>query len=400
MHDILSEITKVIIPGMKMLLKQKALPEGSKELYSVEEAVDKIEDLYNKFTTERTQAVNRHKDEFKKYVDETVRAELLESYLEPDPKDPSKMVMKELSDKEVGMLKRMYLQQLYRYMDMLWAQRSGENVGVWGPRDSKYYSQVFEALKDMGGVKTNRKLMNLLSALKAEVRSEVGAEPGSVTSVRYKSQQLEEDRKKIEQGFKEQGMDPEKNSYYRELRKNIDALKTKEKEIKDIIDEMKLISEADYISKIREGLRMKLKEMPEETRADTPMPGAEIEKKELEKKERLESNRKEHIKKLENKKVSVLKKLDKVEAKQSEIKADVDLFTKKSDSIRYRLLNLLSGKTTPVTEPPGTHREPVEEPTPIEKSAYTKDHRDFNLRILYGSEMQRVMAEMLAQSVK
>lgn len=393
MHDTLSELTKVIIPGMKMLLKQKALPEGSKELYAIEEAVDKIEDLLNKFTTQRTQVVNRHKEEFKKYVDETVRAELLESYLEPDPKDPSKMVMKELSKKEVDMLKRMYLQQLYRYMDDLWIQRSGQNVSVWGPRDRTYYNQVFKKFRDIGGTKSNKKLMSVLRALKAEVR----ADDGAVTGVRYKSQQLEEDRKKIEEGFKEQGIDPQKNAYYRDLVETIDNLKNKEKQIKVIFDKMKLISEAEYISRIREGLRTKLEGMPEETKADVPVPGAEIEKKQLEKKERLESRRKEHTEELKKKKMSVLKDLDEVESKESEIKVDVDRFTKKAESIRYRLFNLLSKEITPMTKPPGA---PLEEPVPTEKSAYTKDHPDFNLRILYGSEMQEVIAEMLSQSLK
>jgi hypothetical protein len=203
------------------------------------------------YTEERTRIKNRIDDELRKHGESLNKIKELSEFIDPKTDE-----FIDFSEKEKDILKRVFLRQVYKYLDALWSQSQAKMMTTLGERDKEHYNNVWRSFKDYSGIKSNRKLINLLQVYRADIKADASDE---VKGIYLKSQQLEDRKKELEKGIRDLGLDPSKNEDVKELTKSIADMREKEKVLDIIFNEMLKGSELSYISKIRENLREKAK---------------------------------------------------------------------------------------------------------------------------------------------
>jgi hypothetical protein len=352
-----------IIPGLKALLKQQVeIPGGTGNIITtLEDAVPTLENLMQEYSSENVKIKNRLEDEAKKYEGTLNKIRGLEEFINPKTGE-----FIDFTDQEKDMLKRLFLRQLYRSLDDLWAQIPAQIMPSMGPRDSEYYNNVWRAYKDFSGVKSNRRLMNFMNLVKADIRAK--DTPGGEFEIKgmfLKSQQLEKRKEELERGVRELGLDPEKNKDIQELNGLIASMKKKERVVDKVFDKMLEGAELSYISKIRASLRDKMKAYAKD-------------KEDQELIEELPTKTKEEkaAKAVSSEVDNMLTTVEKSKFTPS-FKEDVDKTVARAESLIASLEKELSkGEWS------------------IESSSY-RNHKLFNPRILYGSTMQATIKDLL-----
>ena len=351
-----------IIPGLKSLLQQKVeIPGGEKVVTNLEDALMTLDNLMQSYSSENLKLKNRLEDESRRYGDTLNKIKGLEEFINPETGE-----FVDFTDKEKDILKRTFLRQLYKALDALWSQIPATMLPTMGPRDSEHYNNVWRAFKDMGGAKSNRRLVNFLSIMKTEIRAE-NIDGENVKRIYLKSQQLEDRKQELEKGLRDLGLDPEKNKEIQDLTALIDAMKQKEKAIDKIFDEMLKGAELKYISKIRANLRDQIK-------------SSSIDPEEKELIESYEAKGKKKDEEIVSESVGdVDKMLEKTENPKVVplIKSTIDNIVEKADrTIQSLEAELKKGGWS------------------IESSSY-RNHNLFNSKILYGSTMQKAIKDMI-----
>ena len=360
--DYVRALQEQIIPGLKSLLKQQVqIPGGEKIVTNLENSLMTLDNLMQSYSSENLKLKNRLEDESRRYGDTLNKIKGLEEFINPETGE-----FIDFTDKEKDILKRTFLRQLYKALDALWSQVPATMLPTMGPRDSEHYNNVWKAFKDMGGAKSNRRLISFLSLMKAEVRADK-VDGENVNRIYLKSQQLEHRKQELEKGLRDLGLDPEKNKEIQELTSLIASMKEKEKAIDKIFNEMLKGAELKYISKIRENLREQMK---------TTVGGTED--KELI--ENYEAKGKKKDEEIVNESVEdVDKMLEKTENPKVVplIKNTVDTIVAKAEkTIQSLEAELKKGGWS------------------IESSSY-RNHNLFNSKILYGATMQKAIKDML-----
>lgn len=368
--DIPNYVTAIkaeIIPGLKGLLKQKVRIPGLVNITtSLEDAVQTLDDLMTNYSSARVKLKNRIDAELKRHNISLSKIKELSEFIDPKT---GKFI--DFTDKEKEILKRVFLRQVYKYLDELWSQSQARMHPTMGERSPDFYNNVWQSFKNYSGVKSNRKFMSILNTYKAETKAD---EYDDVKRIYLKSQQLEDKKKELEKGLSDLGLDPARNNDIKELNKSIAEVRDKEKIIDRIFDEMFKGTELSYISKIRDSLREKAKVDQKDSEIEEYAPSAPVPKEKKEKDEEA-SELKEVAKDVER----VINKIDdKLKSKEiPDISATMDKLTEKAQSSIRNIEEILQKGEWSI------------------KSAFYKNNRLYNPNILYGSVMQSAMKNML-----
>jgi len=411
-----------ILPGLKSLLKQRVDLERDdkvktgKLVTSLETALDDLEALMKAYTDERTWVINAMEHQQKLYGRAYDKITQVGEFFDPKT---GKLI--DFTDKEKDILKRLFFRQIYKSLDALWSQKPAKDIGTMGERTSPagigesheddHYTNVWKAFKNYGGVKSNRKLMSLLSAVKAENRPE-GDQPG----IRFKSQEYKKKKRDLIKAYKDLGLSPyfvskkdrpmrpevedkivEKTDVpmtseekfrsgakdmeekfqnsIKALDAKIEVMERKEADVKKIFDEMSRGFEMTYVTRIRDELRSKAKVFENDSEVDEFVPSF------VEKKKNRKEEREEEIAAIKKKMSETDQKLEKTDEKGVMI-SDTDIAD--ADSLIGRLDALIKNyEATQKKETPG-----------VTKESYRND-RGFNANILYGRVMQSAINDML-----
>ena len=266
--------------------------------------------------------------------------------------DPETGEYKGLGPDEIAGLKKLFFKELYRYLDGYWSSRVGENISVFGKRNTEWYNNVFRTFKNVADVRSNRKLMTLLNKYKEATQSEFPKD----ASVRLnRIQALQEKLDSFARGLKDQtnlkgqAIDPTRSAEYNELLTKLNNYKAQAEQIDTVFRNMASTVMLDIHDKTEKKIGEKMGE-------DKPSATADLSKKTDQKLE-------ESVGVME---ASLEKAIELEEGlKQAEIMVE---------SLE---------KTVPAV------------PAPTTKTAYDRSHPDFDLKILYGSVMQKTIASML-----
>jgi DNA-binding transcriptional regulator YhcF (GntR family) len=248
-----SRLREEIIPGLKKLLKEEisikgtgnAEVESAKEtIVSLENAAEKLEELIQEYFSK----VNKIKADYtkllKRAVDVKYKIGEAEEFLEPTKEG---ITVSGFSDREKEIMKRIFYMQMYKMLDIMWSRAQLQAVPVMGERNLPNYDKVWEAFKKISGIKSNRKILGILSAIRADVR----IDRDEITGIRKKSQALKIQRAELAKRYKELGEDPNKKEPILDLDKLISAVEEKEKFVKKMFTTMKQTVDLSYLSKVK-----------------------------------------------------------------------------------------------------------------------------------------------------
>jgi hypothetical protein len=356
-----------IIPGLKGLLKQKVRIPGLQNITtSLEDGVKTLDDLMMGYSSNRAKLKNRIDSEIKRHNISLSKVKELSEFIDPQT---GKFI--DFTDKEKEILKRVFMRQVYKYLDELWSQSQAKMHPTMGERSTDFYNNVWQSFKDYSGVKSNKKLMSILHTYKAETKSD-GVD--DVKRIYLKSQQLWDKKQELEKGLRDLGLDPARNSDIIELNKSIVEIKEKEKVIERIFDEMFKGTELSYISKIRESLREKAKVDQKDSEVEEYAPTAPVPKEKKEKDQEASE-----LKEVANDVERVINKIDdKLKSKEMpNVSSAMDRLTQKAQNSISSIEEILKKGEWSI------------------KSALYKSNRLFNPNILYGSVMQSAIKNML-----
>lgn len=364
--DYVAALKAEIIPGLRGLLKQKVkIPGLMNVTTNLEDAVQTLDNLMDSYTSARTKLKNRIDTEIKNQGISLTKIKEVSEFL-----DPKTGEFIDFSDKEKDILKRVFMRQVYKYLDELWSQKQSQMHPTMGERSTDYYNNIWKSFREFSGIKSNKKFISILNTLKAETRADTSDD---VNRIYLKSQQLEARKKELEQGVKDLGLDPKKNKDIKELEESIAKIQEKEKIIDRIFNEMLKGSELQYISKIRAGLREKANVTEKDTELEEYAPTAPIIKQKKEEEEKSEIN--DVVKDV----TVLIDKIDEgLKAKGiPNIEAAMDkLITKSNESIKNLEDILKQGKWE------------------IKSAAYRNDN-NFNINILHSPLMQSTIRNLL-----
>lgn len=252
--NLVESLKNQIIPGLDKLLKTDV--ELSKEqgiVANLDNAVQKLDDLMQEYTSKRTQLLNRldflAKDRQKQM--DIIRD--FEGYFDPETGE-----YKGISEKEKKIMTRFFLRILYKHLDELWSQIPGKAYLVTGERHEPNYLRVWKRFQNIAGPSSNRQLMSLLSAIKADIRPD---EKDFSKRIKFKGDELKVKYDRLAKRYEEMGRNPEGSEELKDLLKMINWLKEKEKSVDKVFAFMRKTSDLDYLSNIREALREKSKEV-------------------------------------------------------------------------------------------------------------------------------------------
>jgi hypothetical protein len=380
-----------------------------------EEELYKYQELISKYT--------RQKEDTKKRLDGLKQElEYINSLYDSETGE-----FQGLKSEEIDNMKKIFLRMLYKELEGYWATRVGKDLSVFGERDTEYYNKVFDVFRNVARARSNNKIIGLINKLKEETRSDFDDfanklksralekrvetlikkykefSKNKVNALSLKREEIadklrslgkdvksNESIKKLDEKIQEL-QNPESNKTIKDLQNQIKVLKSKEEQIKHLYNEMAGVAQMQISLDAEKNIMDQVKDM-----ADT----ADI--------------------KISNK---VGEKLDKKVEKGLDQVADnfedeVDGLIKSADILNKVETTLSNGeKALGITVPEYEVEKPREEPTvekprekprekptveestiekPIEeKTAYTKEHPDFNLNILYGNYMQKKIAEFI-----
>lgn len=360
-----------------------------------EEELHKYQELISKYT--------RQKEDAKKRLDGLKQElEYIDSLYDSETGE-----FQGLKPEEIDNMKKLFLRMLYKELEGYWATKVGKDISVFGERDTEYYNKVFDVFRDVAKARSNNKIIGLINKYKEETRSDFDDFANKLKSKalekrvavlikRYKEfskdkvDALSVKREEIADKLRSLGKDvesnesikkldakiqelqnPESNKTIKDLQDQILVLRAKEEQLKHLYNEMAGVAQMQISSDAQKEILEQVKGMEETA-------GIKISDK-------------------------VGEKLDqKVEKKMEEVannfEKEIDDLIESADILGKVETTLSNGeKALGIMEPEYEVEktvEPVKEPT-VEKTAYTKDHPDFNLNILYGDYMQKKIAEFI-----
>jgi len=329
-----------------------------------ESTLDEYSQLISKYTNQRDDAVNRQQY-LKQEVDH-----LNELF------DPATGEFKGLDPEEISNIKGIFLRMIYRDLERYWATKVGKDLSVFGERDSEWYNNVFRTFKQVAGIRSNKKMLGLVNKYKQETRSDFD----DIIN-RTKSQQLEKDRDKLLKGYEFFEADPNFSSRLKDLNTRIDTLKKQEKEMDRIFNIMGAASSVALQADFEAMLRKRIGELDVESSAtgkETSDSGLKETKVDLNKKTDEETNK--ALDELEKAIPTIAENAQEVIEAEKDLTAIKILVERERDTVKEEVPESLTNAV------PG-------------RLAYDKNHRDFNLNILYGSHMQSKIAEMLSDEI-
>jgi len=409
-----------MIPAIDAYKKQIVNIGG--DTVKLEDTVLRFEKLLLEYQNKFIRYFNERDEAIDRAVDIRKKIKFLEDLFDPETGE-----FKGMAKEEIENLKKVFLRMLYKEIESYWATQVGKNISVFGERDTEWYNNVYRTFKNLASVRGNKKYLGLISRLKQETRSDFD----DVVN-RLKSSELEKRMEFIIKRYRELGGNPDKSESLDLLKKRIEALKSKEDQIKKIFNEMAEAVQVGIDSKLEESLsekfpgkpRMKVdlkKRMDEETddvisimdREFVDILGAD---KDLKKVETILEKGEEKLG-IDRDKVSieeVFRSLEGISTLSSEVIQDsVDKYKKgqiNAEKATDLILNNLDNADYH-TRPQDKIRKYVKEhgneslvkslsETPVEKIAYNKLHKDYNHRILYGSVLQGKIQELLVEDMK
>jgi hypothetical protein len=257
-----------------------------------------------------------------------------------------------LRKEELDNLKGVFFKILYKYLDTYWSSRVGKNINVFGERDNNWYNNVYRTFKNLGATRSNKKLMTLLNKYKEGTQSEF---PKDVTIRLSRIKALEDRIANIYRGYKDQGLDVQRNPEYQDLTTRLNNLKAQANQIDVVFRNMAGTVLTDIHANAEKSVKDKIPE--DKPASDT----------------KLDEKASEYV---DTTRASLEPALQAV--------SDEDTINK-AEQVAAMLENKI-GIQPPSPEAPAAA-------TP--KTAYDRSHRDFDLKILYGSVMQRKIAEMI-----
>jgi len=346
--DRIEELDK-LIPVLDTYRKQ--LVEVGDEAIPYRDLVVKFEDTLHRYQEELRKYTNQRDDAVEKSKGLRQELRLLGSLF-----DLETGKFKGLAPEEVQNMKNLFFRMLYKQMDSYWSSRVGKNIAVFGERDTTWYDNVYRTFRNLAGVRSDRKLMTLLNKYKEVTKSEF---PTDASNRPNRIQDLVNRRAEVLKRFQERGVDPARSEYVKELNTRISYLEGQKGQINKIFNEMAAAVEAEMHGKVEKAIKSKITEEQPESKAD------------LDKK--------------------VTEATNKVTAMWED---ELDALVKTEDVLRQTEDILAKGEAKLNIAKPV---EPTPEATP--KTAYDKNHRDFDAKILYGSHMQAVLAKMIEKSV-
>lgn len=325
-----------------------------------EETLSDYQELLTKYTKQRDAAVDRV----------AYLQQMLDHYNEMYDSETGEF--KGLDPEEIANLKAIFIRMLYRDLDRYWSTKVGKDLSVFGERDTNWYNNVFQTFKKVAKARSNKKMLALVNKYKQETRSDFDD-----MANRFKSQQLEKERDKLLEGFKEFGVNPEISTRIKDLNTRIETLKKQEEQIKRIFEFMGTASLVDMQAEFEEKLRERAQELGAKANSEETLKPSKAKLG-----EKADEKVNEAIEKLE-------KELPVIDDHAQEV-AEAE-----KDIVALKGMREERGEPVIKKKPEG----PDEGAVPV-KVAYGKDHRDFNLRILYGSYMQQKIAEMLSDEIR
>jgi hypothetical protein len=284
--------------------------------------------------------------------------------------DPTTGDFKGFDKEETENLKGIFLRMLYRDMERYWSTKVGKDLSVFGDRDTDWYNNVFNTFKSVASTRSNKKMLGLVNRYKQETRSDFD----DVVN-RTKSQQLEKDRDALLEGYKSFDLNPEISSRLKDLNTRIETLKKQEKQIDRVFDFMGKASSVALQADFEKKLHDRAQELAAKGDAE------------------------DTVKKT---KVDLSKKTDEAtEEALDELDKNIPVLAENADEVAaakkdLEEIKVMLPERSPVTEPSVT---PAPSGTPAQKLAYDKNHRDFNLKILYGPHMQAKIAELMQKEL-
>lgn len=250
--DLVGSLRNQVLPGLKNILTQQVEimgPEGERIVTNLESATQDLDDMMHEYTERRVKLLNRLGDLVRQREEKMDALRDWEGFIDPETGEYTGM-----SDKEKKILTRFFLRLLYRYLDELWAKMPGRQFAVTGEREDPNYYNVWKRFQNIAGPKSNRQLMSILSAIKADIRPD---ERDSSKKIRFKGDELQAKYDRLAKRFKEMDQDPEDSEEMRDLKKMIKWLKEKEKAVDKVFAHMRRTSDLDYLAEIKNALREK-----------------------------------------------------------------------------------------------------------------------------------------------
>lgn len=346
-----------------------------KQLVPFEETMNKFEELLFEYQDLVRKFTNQRNDTEKRISDLQQHVQDLKGLFDEEGK------FKGMSPEKLKSLKNIFLRMLYRDLESYWASNVGQQLSVFGERATDWYNNVYHTFKEVAKSRSNKKMLGMINKFKKETRSEMDD-----IVHRTKAQELEDERDELVKTLTEMGIDPEKSPRLSErlktLNTRIETIRKQEKQIDQVFNFMGAASIVSMQADFEEMLRKKIKKLDNEVKQEMAAKGKEPE--DYQKDEELAI---QDVDLNDEAQQEVDKAIDQVEKSLPvlvENKKDVDEAEQIISAMREE-----RGEPEITKKPEG----PV-------KVAYDKNHRDFNLNILYGSFMQNIIASMIAEEIK
>jgi len=290
-----------------------------------------------------------------------------------------------------------YMEQLYKELDEKWTTAVGTNA-LFGRKEGPKYEIMFNTLKNLGAVRSNRLLMNQLSDLKQVLRSKFM----EYRKYKDREEELEAEIERTEGLYKDVGEDP--SHLIKEMKDEIETLKNqkilKEKIFRRMLDAISLEERANILQGVYQ-IGVNKGDLDEDSKK-------EMEEQVDKLREEAQKNLTELVKNPEIKKDLAELKTDasknkdqtapnlKAEVSDTEvengIKDMLSELTKKSKPYEEELIQgieLRKQKREEAQKSLGQKQKPS-------KESYTDYRKDpnFNAKLLYGSLMQETILKM------
>jgi DNA repair exonuclease SbcCD ATPase subunit len=389
--EILDERLLKIEKLMKALEAYKNMPiiNIGGEKVSFRDIVNKFEDLIIEYTGILKKLTNQREDAIKKLNSLKQQYDYLKTLFDPETGE-----FKGFSKEEIENFKGIFLRMLYRDLDRYWATKVGKNLVVFGERDTDWYNNVYNTFKNLADIKSNRKTISLLNKYKQEIKADLDdvASRLKIDELKkrlkniietYKEisksklEKLKKEKNDLYEELKKEGRDPEVNPRIKKLNEDIIYLSkygvdpTKNETVRDLINRIELLE------KQKENIDRLFKIMGAAS-------AAALHKE-------FEQTLKEKIKKFtKGEEIPEIEAKLEDKAEQYMEKATEELEKNKDDIIKID--DILNSVETSI--------EKGEMKLGLKKVAvYNKNHPDFNMRILYGSLIQKTIEDMLEKEL-
>jgi hypothetical protein len=274
-----------------------------------------------------------------------------------------------MTDTEKRSIMNIFYQGLFWAMQNYWNQQLGKGTKggdsdlYFGERTQEPFWKIYETFKALGGVKSNPVYQKLLKTGDALLRADINDEKHRTAKGAYLDEIKKMEKKWVSLGYTEDEIEEaKKRNPYKHFKEQIKYLDSVKRQQNLIFKAIREVSDAKYVNHV-------LGEIAKKT--DDAELKATIEKRQKE----------------------ILGEVKTDTTKQDELKNEAPI---DPESLKKALLEADNIATGKIPEGLKQDFEPgTETPAPTTKTAYDRSHPDFDLKILYGSVMQKTIASML-----